>query len=114
MGKTDNVYLMADNGEEVFKIDREHYISDDNIEPIDLILAGDLKFCEGNILKYAYRAGKKDSETIYKDLIKCIDYSAISITNNLKKEENNNVAIDKLEKEIIDKIKFRFDNIKKN
>ena len=44
------------------------------IQPIDLINAKNLNFNLGNVVKYVCRAGKKDGETIIKDLNKAIDY----------------------------------------
>lgn len=39
----------------------DHYVSADGLQPIELIMSTDHdgKFCKGNIIKYAFRAGSK-------------------------------------------------------
>jgi hypothetical protein len=51
----------------------EHYRQGD-IEPWDFIVSQKLGFLEGNIIKYITRAGKKDSESRFDDLLKAQAY----------------------------------------
>ena len=51
----------------------EHYRQGD-IEPWDFIISQKLGFLEGNIIKYITRAGKKDSESRFDDLLKAQAY----------------------------------------
>jgi hypothetical protein len=51
----------------------EHYRQGD-IEPWDFIISQNLGFLEGNIIKYITRAGKKDSESRFDDLLKAQAY----------------------------------------
>lgn len=50
-----------------------HYRQGD-IEPWDFIISQNLGFLEGNIIKYITRAGKKDSESRFDDLLKAQAY----------------------------------------
>ena len=60
------------------------------IQPIEYILANELDFCSGNIIKYASRWQKKgDPEG---DLLKIIDYAKI-----LLKQHRSEVALSKEE-----------------
>lgn len=86
----DGFYLKGDNGDEhyinklhcvyytFFPIYNEqqptppHYQG--SIQPIDLIIAHDLNFNLGNVVKYVCRAGKKQGENILTDLEKAKDY----------------------------------------
>lgn len=45
-----------------------------SIQPWDFIIAQDLNFLEGNIIKYVVRAGKKDDESRLDDLTKAATY----------------------------------------
>ena len=45
-----------------------------SIEPWDFIVANDLGFLEGNIIKYLVRAGHKDAESRMDDLAKAATY----------------------------------------
>ena len=50
------------------------------IPPIDYILANELDFCSGNIVKYASRWDKKGTPT--EDLKKIIEYANILLLRN--------------------------------
>ena len=50
-----------------------HY-QGDGIEPIDYINSHNFNFNLGNAIKYISRCGKKEGESIVKDLKKAIDY----------------------------------------
>lgn len=52
-----------------------HYESD-SIEPIEFIMSNNLDFCRGNIVKYGFRAGKKQGQEAL-DIKKIIDYSLL-------------------------------------
>lgn len=54
------------------KTNPQHYKSDKGIEVIDLI--DELDFCTGNVIKYVYRAGKKQGESTKDDLLKAKYY----------------------------------------
>lgn len=54
------------------KIKPQHYKSENGVEVIDLI--DDLDFCTGNVIKYVYRAGKKQGEKPMDDLLKAKYY----------------------------------------
>lgn len=62
----------------------DHY--DTPIAPIDYILANDMDFCTGNIIKYASRAGKKvydgknATESAIIDLMKVQEYASFKIS----------------------------------
>ena len=63
------------------------------IQPIEFILANDLDFCTGNIVKYASRWDRKgDPEG---DLLKIIDYAKI-----LLRQHRDEVVSKKVPKEI--------------
>lgn len=62
----------------------KHYKS--KIEPIDFILANDLNFVEGNIIKYIARYKKKGG---LEDLLKGLYYLE-KLINQVKNKENNN------------------------
>lgn len=49
-------------------------------EPVDVINAWGLNFCEGNALKYIARAGCKAGQSAESDLIKAIDYLLIELS----------------------------------
>ena len=51
----------------------EHYRQGD-IEPWDFIVSQKLGFLEGNVIKYITRAGKKDSESRFDDILKAQAY----------------------------------------
>ena len=51
----------------------DHYQSG-GIEPIDYITSHNMNFNCGNVVKYITRAGKKDGESVLKDLKKARDY----------------------------------------
>ncbi len=50
----------------------EHYRTESGVEVIDLV--EDLDFLTGNIVKYAFRAGKKRGSPELQDLEKCESY----------------------------------------
>jgi len=50
------------------------------IPPIDYILANELDFCSGNIVKYASRWNRKGTPT--EDLKKIIEYANILLLRN--------------------------------
>ena len=54
------------------KVNPSHYKG--SIEPWDYIIAQDLGYLEGNIIKYISRAGRKDGETRLDDLLKAKAY----------------------------------------
>lgn len=60
----------------------EHYTKREGPQPIDVILAWDLDFCLGNILKYSYRAGLKEGNSVVSDLKKVIDYANFELAND--------------------------------
>jgi len=55
------------------------------IQPLEYILANDLDFCSGNIVKYISRLGKKGDPV--SDLIKIIEYANVLLDKYGK--ENN-------------------------
>ena len=55
------------------KTNPQHYRRG-SIEPWDFIIAQDLNFLEGNIIKYVVRAGHKDDESRLDDLTKAATY----------------------------------------
>lgn len=57
------------------KFHSEHYHGN-GTEPIDLISDNKLDFCRGSIIKYAYRAGKKEGQE-KQDILKIIDYAML-------------------------------------
>ena len=77
----DSIYFRGDQSGAESKImsdtinHPEHYGgADDPFECIKVIVAWDLNFCLGNVLKYVRRAGKKDSATALEDLEKAAWY----------------------------------------
>lgn len=64
----------------------KHYQS--KIEPIDFILANNLNFLEGNIIKYIARYKKKNG---LEDLLKAKDYLE-KLINEVKNEKNKVIA----------------------
>lgn len=64
----------------------EHY-NFGKYEPIDVIQDWKLDFCLGNVVKYIARAGKKDGESLIKDLKKARNYLDFEI-NNIENGEN--------------------------
>jgi hypothetical protein len=58
------------------------------IQPVEYILANDLDFCSGNIVKYISRLGKKGDPV--SDLIKIIEYAKILLD---KYDKENNATI---------------------
>lgn len=62
------------------QIGGRHY-KDFKIQPIEFILANNIPFCEGNIIKYAARWRHKGG---IKDLEKIIHYATILIENESK------------------------------
>lgn len=67
----------------------DHYMRN-NIEAIDIIEAMNMgyDFCIGNVIKYVYRAGKKDKSKELEDLRKANWYLSRAI-QLLEKESNN-------------------------
>lgn len=61
--------------EEEKKFHSSHYESD-NIEPIEMIMSNKMDFCRASILKYAFRAGKKEGQEVL-DIKKIIDYALL-------------------------------------
>ena len=63
-----------------------HYQSA-GIEPIDYINSHNFNFNLGNAIKYISRCGKKEGESVTKDLKKAIDYLNFEIerVNNVEK-----------------------------
>ena len=58
------------------------------IQPVEYILANDLDFCSGNIVKYISRLGKKGDPV--SDLIKIIEYAKILLD---KYDKENDATI---------------------
>lgn len=56
-------------------VDHPSYYKHGGIEVIDVIDDWGLAFCEGNILKYVERAGRKNAKTALEDLNKAIWYT---------------------------------------
>jgi hypothetical protein len=61
-----------------------HY-RDMNIQPIEFILANELGFCEGNIIKYTCRYKQKNG---VEDLRKVIHYAEMLIANIEEQQED--------------------------
>jgi len=61
-----------------------HY-KDMNIQPIEFILANNLAFCEGNIIKYTCRYKQKNG---VEDLRKVIHYAEMLIASIEEQQEN--------------------------
>jgi hypothetical protein len=57
------------------------------IQPVEYILANNLDYISGNIVKYASRWDKKGEP--YSDLCKIIEYAKIQIRNLPARGENN-------------------------
>lgn len=57
----------------------DHYILDDGTEVIDIIRsAGYLEdYAKGNILKYTFRAGRKDGVSAEEDMLKVARYATV-------------------------------------
>jgi len=55
------------------------------IQPVEYILANDLDFCSGNIVKYISRLGKKGDPV--SDLIKIIEYAKILLDKYNKEND---------------------------
>ena len=55
------------------------------IQPLEYILANDLDFCSGNIVKYISRLGKKGDPV--SDLIKIIEYAKILLDKYNKEND---------------------------
>lgn len=69
-----------------------HYESD-SIEPIELIMSNKMDFCRASIVKYAFRAGKKEGQEAL-DIKKIIDYAillAIQEGINFTKEDAQSI-----------------------
>ena len=60
----------------------QHY-RQGSIEPWDYIVAQNLGYLEGNVVKYISRAGKKDNETRLDDLLKAQAYIHKLVTTEL-------------------------------
>lgn len=86
---------------ENYKFHSEHYAGG-KIEPIDFINANNYSFCQGSIVKYNHRIGKKKGEE-KRDIIKIIDYALIMA---------NNLGIEITEQDIYNAINYRLDWIK--
>lgn len=67
----------------------DHYGGDRPYEPIKVILAWHLNFPLGSVLKYVYRAGKKDGELDVTDLKKARQYLDFEIADREKKQEQD-------------------------
>ena len=64
------------------KVNPTHY-RQGNIEPWDYIVDQKLNYLEGNIIKYITRAGKKDGESRFDDLLKAQAYLTKLITTTI-------------------------------
>ncbi len=64
---------------------RPKYYSSMKITPIEYIMANDLDFCSGNIVKYASRWNKKGDAI--GDLKKIIEYANLLLQESLAKRE---------------------------
>ena len=78
--KKEKLYTVDDNTNTTPK----HYQG--TIQPIDLINAQNLNFNLGNVVKYVYRAGKKQGENVLSDLEKAQNYINYEI-ERIKKNE---------------------------
>lgn len=56
------------------------------IEPVEYIMANNLNFCEGNVVKYISRYKQKGG---LEDLFKAKDYIDILINNHKENDKNN-------------------------
>lgn len=57
------------------KFHSSHYESD-SIEPIEFMMSNKMDFCRASIVKYAFRAGKKEGQEVL-DIKKIIDYAML-------------------------------------
>ena len=58
----------------------DYYLGPDHpYEPIKVILAWELKFALGNVVKYAFRAGRKPGATALDDMRKMYTYAGIAL-----------------------------------
>lgn len=80
-----------------FVLHKEHFHSShyesDSIEPIEFAMSNKMDFCRASIVKYAYRAGKKDGQEVL-DIKKIIDYAmllAIQEGINFTKEDAQSI-----------------------
>lgn len=80
-----------------FVLHKEHFHSShyesDSIEPIEFVMSNKMDFCRASIVKYAYRAGKKDGQEVL-DIKKIIDYAmllAIQEGINFTKEDAQSI-----------------------
>jgi Protein of unknwon function (DUF3310) len=64
----------------------DHYKTTGSIQPIEFILANNLNFCEGSVVKYIFRWRKKNG---IEDLRKAKHYIEILIEEELKKNERS-------------------------
>lgn len=73
---------------------KQHYVSEDNIQTMDSIMAKGFEFatgfCMGNVDKYGDRYGKKGEtpEEWRKDLIKVLHYTLFQLYNHDKRYGN--------------------------
>ena len=85
MGTVDGIILQKDHRRTrtlMSKQNPQHY-RQGSIEPWDYIVAQNLGYLEGNIVKYISRAGKKDNESRLDDLLKAQAYIHKLITTEL-------------------------------
>lgn len=68
------------------KTNPDHYITATGAEVIDI--SETLGFCEGNVVKYVARAGKKDGESRLDDLLKAKWYLERAIRNETQNKES--------------------------
>ena len=61
------------------KTNPSHYVKSSGVEVIDITET--LDFCRGNVVKYVARAGSKDGESEFDDLLKAQWYLERSIKN---------------------------------
>jgi hypothetical protein len=79
------------------KFHSSHYESD-SIEPIEFIISNKLDMCRSSIIKYAFRAGKKEGQEVL-DIKKIIDYALLLAMQD---------GIEVTKEDVIELVNYRF------
>jgi|TARA_R110000751_G_scaffold78796_1_gene159022 hypothetical protein len=72
------------NTEKTWMIPKTDHYTSMKIEPVDFIIANDLDFCEGNVIKYVSRHKNKNGA---EDIRKAIDYLTIILKTTYNDKE---------------------------
>lgn len=87
--KYDEKKILSELGEYVASTYGQHYVGDDNIQAVDLIMASGhgIGFFIGDIIKYASRYGKKKGQE-RKDILKILHYGMFLLHLHDKMQKN--------------------------